>query len=591
MSKNEIFKRFLPLIVLFLLSLIHLTLNQSALVFAQNPSSNQSQEPAQDQTQQATTEPLDFTREKLAPILTTSLRERLEELQKVINEKTQKLNKLKKDFTKQGDQPELDKAIQYTQRELEIAQNSFEEIVIGEVSLNVFKEDNGLLTWQEELALVIKPLLENLRGLTEKPRQKENLKAIIREQNDLVVSAQVAIDAINVADQDKHSAAVNQGLKKIKSKWQELENDAQRKKELAEIELAKLNGRDESLFAKLIVALKEFAQERGLTIAIAIVVIVLITWFFKTFTKLLEYRRKKNIRKNSRTVYRVLIYAQRLVMIVTILIGVLMVFFLRGDVLLMALMLIVIFTAAMGLKSFLPQFIEESRLLLNVGRVREQELVNYGGIPWRVASINLFSLLINPEIRGVLRLPLSDLKQLKSRQIKEEKWFPSSIGDWVLDENNQLYEVINQTPDAVELQSSQGTNKLVPSADYYSAGLVNLTKSPRIRITGVFGVDYSLQSISLSEVPEKLQKGLDAYLKALDLGTDDISCRVEFQTANSSSLDYIIIVLVNSIAACHYYLIERAIQQACVKVCNDQNWTIPFPQLTLNREVKESKDE
>jgi len=281
----------------------------------------------------------------------------------------------------------------------------------------------------------------------------------------------------------------------------------------------------------------------------------------------------------------VIAYAQRLLTILFIVIGILIVFFIRGDVLLLALMSILIFASALGLRNFIPQFIEESRILLNIGRVREHELVVINGVPWRIASINVFSKLINPEIRGVLRLPLEDMKNLVSRKIGDEKWFPSSIGDWVLDDNDRLYEVISQGPDAVELQSAQGTNKLVPSRDYYAAGFVNLTKSKGIRIVSIFGVDYSLQSICLDEVPKKMQAAVQNYLEAADIDTNDIRSRVEFNQAGASSLDYLIIVNVNSVAAKHYYRIERYIQQACVDICNKEGWNIPFPQMTISKAI------
>ena len=105
-----------------------------------------------------------------------------------------------------------------------------------------------------------------------------------------------------------------------------------------------------------------------------------------------------------------------------------------------------------------------------------------------------------------------------------------------------------------------------------------------MRITITFGLDYALQAIALDIVPTKLQAGIQTYLESLDLGTKDISSRVELQTANSSSLDYLVIVLIDSSASRHYYRIERAIQQACVKVCNEENWGIPFPQLTISKE-------
>ena len=234
-------------------------------------------------------------------------------------------------------------------------------------------------------------------------------------------------------------------------------------------------------------------------------------FLFKSITKLIEYRRSHNKRTVNHTTYRIISHAQRILTGLFVVIGVVVVFFLRGDVLLLAISAILIVASALGLRHFLPQFLEESRILLNIGSVREHELVMYNGVPWRVASINVYSKLVNPEIKGVLRLPLSEMMNLVSRKFSDEKWFPSSIGDWVVDDEDKLYEVICQGPDAVELQSAQGTNKLVPTSSYYSAGFVNLTKSKNIRITSTFGVDYNLQSICLDEIPTKMQATVQAY--------------------------------------------------------------------------------
>ena len=153
----------------------------------------------------------------------------------------------------------------------------------------------------------------------------------------------------------------------------------------------------------------------------------------------------------------------------------------------------------------------------------------------------------------------------------------------MLDCDDRLYEVINQGPDAVELQSAQKTSKIIPTSDYYTSGILNLTKSKTIRITSVFGVDYNLQSISLSEVPKKMQAAVQHHLETMELDTDDIDTKVEFRAAGSSSLDYLVIVNINSIAAKHYFRIQRYIQQACVQVCNQEGWGIPFPQITINK--------
>ena len=511
--------------------------------------------------------------------------ERLAELANVISEEEKALADLRKKANKKDAEPELTRLIEYKVENLRVVKKSFEQIAVRGISLEVFEQEEVPETWQEELTLVVKPLLENLRGLTEKPRRRETLKQTIALEKSAAQTARLALNSIetSIAEETKDKALDSQ-LSRIKDKWQRLLTEAERKQELASIELTNLEGDDADWFESFKTSIKAFAQQRGLTLLIALFVSIIIVFFFRLLASFIESRRKGKSSAN-RTTYRVIAYAQRLLTILFIVIGILIVFFIRGDVLLLALMSILIFASALGLRNFIPQFIEESRILLNIGRVREHELVVINGVPWRIASINVFSKLINPEIRGVLRLPLEDMKNLVSRKIGDEKWFPSSIGDWVLDDNDRLYEVISQGPDAVELQSAQGTNKLVPSGDYYAAGFVNLTKSKGIRIVSIFGVDYSLQSICLDEVPKKMQAAVQNYLEAADIDTNDIRSRVEFNQAGASSLDYLIIVNVNSVAAKHYYRIERYIQQACVDVCNKEGWNIPFPQMTISKAI------
>lgn len=510
---------------------------------------------------------------------------RLAQLEKIIREEETLLSTLKS-RAKRLTTPdaELNAEIEQKTRDVAIVNKSFEQIAVGSSSLDFFKPVEAPKDWQEELTLVIKPLLENLRSLTEKPRKRDNLRQEIIVQKDTIETASEALESIDelVADTVTEKSVDNQ-LMLIRSKWQHRLTEAERKQELATIELSNLNGDSTDWFESGKESLKQFARERGLTLLIAIIVAVLVVLFFRGLTKFLEYRRSHKKRTVNHTTYRIIAYAQRILTGLFVVIGVVVVFSLRGDVLLLAISAILIVASALGLRHFLPQFLDESRILLNIGSVREHELVIVNGVPWRVASINMHSKLINPEIKGVLRLPLDQMMGLVSRQISDEKWFPSSIGDWVLDDDNKLYEVIGQGPDAVELQSGQGSNKLVPTGTYYAAGFVNLTKSKGIRITSVFGVDYSLQKICLDIVPEKMQKAVQEYLENSDLGTTDIKTRVEFQQAGESSLDYKVIVNINSSASSHYYRIQRYIQQACVSVCNQESWGIPFPQITVHK--------
>lgn len=438
-------------------------------------------------------------------------------------------------------------------------------------------------TWQEELTLVVKPLLENLRSLTERPRKQEDLKRVIDLQRETAAQADNAIASIDELIELEPSKNQLTQLKQVREKWTRSKDDAERQAQLAEYQLNSLNGGSSQWFEKLKSAFSHFVQERGLTLLIALMASMAIWFLFAGIRKIIEHRGKSSRKKANRTTYRVIAYTQKLLTIILIVIAIITVFFIRGDILLLVITLAFLFASALGLRSLLPLFIAESRLLLNIGAVREHEQVIIDGVPWRVAAINVYSKFVNPEIQGAFRLPLSTLKELTSREVSEEKWFPSSIGDWVLNDDGKLYEVVKQTPVTVELQSAQRRTKLIPTAQYFAAGMENLTKSKQIRITSYFGIGYELQNIALTDVPDTFQTYCQTHLEEYGLGTEQIEVRVEFSKAGESSLDYIIIAVLGAKAAKHYYRVDRIIQKACVAACNDKGWGIPFPQLTVHR--------
>ena len=60
---------------------------------------------------------------------------------------------------------------------------------------------------------------------------------------------------------------------------------------------------------------------------------------------------------------------------------------------------------------------------------------------------------------------------------------------------------------------------------------------------------------------------------------------VEFETSSSpgNSLDMRIFGSFDGAIAIQYYSLRRLITRACVQVCNENNWVIPFTQLTLHQ--------
>jgi hypothetical protein len=235
----------------------------------------------------------------------------------------------------------------------------------------------------------------------------------------------------------------------------------------------------------------------------------------------------------------------------------------------------------LGTWRYMPRYVQEGRLLLNVGAAREGERVIYEGLPFRITSLNLYTELRNPELEGVIRLPLSTLAQLISRPRGNESWFPCSVGDYLLLADGSFAHVMQQSIDWVRLKV-MGSIVQIDSADFLQQQVRNIS-SEGFGIAVTFGIDYQHQPIALQEVPQRLREALDAAFASSDFGAGLKDLQVEFKAAGVNSLDYLVYASMEGSSASSYFVIGRLIQHSCVAVCNEEGWIIPFTQVTLHQ--------
>jgi len=219
----------------------------------------------------------------------------------------------------------------------------------------------------------------------------------------------------------------------------------------------------------------------------------------------------------------------------------------------------------------------EIRLLLNLGSVRLDERVIYQGIPLQVSSIGMYSFLDNPELKGKIRLPINELSSMISRP-SNDPWFPCQEGDYLMLSGDVFAQVIQQSVETVQLKI-KGCPVQIPTASFIESEFRNLSKSG-FSLAVVFGIDYSHQADCIETVPQIF---LSALEKAFEINEYNLnSLIVEFKSASASSLDYLIAVSLPGEHAESYFKIDRLIQKTCVEVCNEQQWGIPFQQLTIH---------
>jgi len=519
--------------------------------------------------------------------------ESLENTQLALMEKRKQQEELQAAI-KAADEPakiELQKALDQVNLEIKSLNQSFEQVAIGGVSLEVFGEEE-VFDWKKELVLITQPVLEGLKGLTEKPRKVERLRSIISERNLQVGEIEKAIKTVQNRLASQPPTSIAAGLKETLATWEGYQKNNLREIELAEVQLESVLGNNVSWYETLSSTFSGFFKGRGKTLFIVAIVSVLVWLAMKGLLWLLMYRRKSEPSSGKKPTsqprklssYRVALYLYKLLTTMLIVLAIMVVLYVRGDLLLLALMIIVFIGLAVALKQILPRYITEARILLNLGTVREGERIIYNGIPWEVNHINVHTILRNPCLQGVLRIPLSELTSINSRPFShDETWFPSRKGDYLLMPDSTVAEVISQSPENVELQTRGGMRINHPSQNFFGMDIYNLSSGGSFGVASVFGIDYTHTGISLTTVPDIFKQATAEGLRKAGLNEHIEDILVDFQTANSSSLDYLIYVTMNSRVASSYFKVGRVIQQSCVLACNENNWGIPFPQLTVHK--------
>ncbi|MFK7859445.1 MAG: hypothetical protein AB8B64_11500 [Granulosicoccus sp.] len=511
---------------------------------------------------------------------------RLQYIQDVLSQKIAERSSLGERIERANEQDKADlrKQADNLSTDIEQLRSTLENIAIGGVDTSLFvteqesekKEGN----WQEDITLIAQPVIDSLKDLTEKPRKLKALNDEIALHEQELQTATKALQNLLPELAQKPAGELGRSLGNIERTWAARRDDAKSAIEIARFQIADLQG-DKPITQTIFTALVNFIKGRGLTLALAIIA-VFVVWFGVRF--LLRGYRSTIASTDSpaqRTRYRLAAYSVHALTFLLILIAVFVVFYERGDVLLLGVLILLIFGLALGIRQLLPQYVAEARLLLNIGAMREAERISFRGLPWRVESINMYTVLRNPELHGVLRIPLAQFHGVTSRPSGKDTWFPTSRGDSVLFKDGTLLEVLEQNPDTVELRIRGGQQVSIPTAEFYRKEMVNLSRGQSFGVVTTFGVDYQYQDLSMSTVPKVLRDAIRESLTNSDLEPFIKDIRVELKAAGDSSIDYWLHVAMDSKAAKSYQRIQRMTQSACIQACTEQSWNIPYPHISL----------
>ena len=504
------------------------------------------------------------------------------ELKKNLNQRIKEKNQLLKKSSSDTEKELLKSDLEKLDKQLNDSAVDFERIATG-IDMGLFNEKKAEeFDWKDELLGLIKPGIKEIKRLTVKARYKTKLKDELSFYQDLLPVAGQATQNIAQLISQTEDKDLKKDLKKILPEWKGVEKQILNKVEIATMRLAEIEGQEKSIIKTSQTSIKNFFRTRGLFLFIAFLACVGVLLCLRLFSRLM-IRFVPGYKSKYRPFHaRLLSLVSRIMAFVMVFLVLIFVFYVVEDWVLLSLTIIFIMGIGWAAKHTLPQFWHQSRLMLNIGSVREGERIIYNGVPWLVKNINVFSELENPYLEVKLRIPIEELLGKTSRPFnKHEPWFPCKRNDWVILADGTRGVVTSLSHEMVELVQRGGSRKTYQTSDFLGQAPLNISLNFRLKIP--FGISYNLQKDSTGKVLEILKAHIKEQIEKEGYKKNLLNLGVEFQQAGASSLDIVVLADFKGELAPLYKRLSRAIQRWCVDACTLNNWEIPFPQLTIHK--------
>lgn len=441
---------------------------------------------------------------------------------------------------------------------------------------------------QSEVTRLLQPIVQKLRDATAEPREMESLRSRIATiESDRLPGAQLAkeraraelaaVPAAMAGADPAETELLEAQLQRVVQSWTDTERRFEQQRTILRAELRRHESTRTSFWSAATTMMQDFVRTRGLNLALAVAAFLGVFFGLRFVQRRVTQARKA--RKERRFGMRLLGVLLHALVILGSIGALMLTLYLVGDWLLLALAMIFLIGAGWAVVKVMPRYLEQVRIVLNLGSVREGERILWDGLPWRVEALRFQTILINPLLQGgMLRIPLADLVGKRSRPMSgEEPYFPCKKGDWVHLNDGTRGQVQVQTPDVVVVQTS-GSEKSYPTLAFLAQAPRNLSTGFLIEVT--FGID--LEHIeAVEEMPRVFERELQQKLPlAVDAGVLK-KITVVFLQASGASLDLLAAVTVDGSGAAVSAEIQRAMHHIILSTCTDNGWSMSVPPVVV----------
>lgn len=477
----------------------------------------------------------------------------------------------------------VEKEINSLSSKLESLQKSFESIATG-IDVNDYESvPQSSFDWKQELQDLFTPIIQSMKNMSSRPRDIEKNKNRLNylKQKEVLTKAAIKnLESRISASGDKHISNI---LKDMKKKWEGYLQQITSAQSVAKFQIEEKTKEGGSLLRSIQTSLEAFFKTRGKNLLLSAFGSMLFFLSMRFLSARFE-RLMLRITRNRKNIYfRFSCLAYQFMTIVGAVSAAIFILYALGDWTLFGLAILFLLSMAWTAKQTLPKYWVETKMMLNLGTVKEGERVIYKGVPWKVSSLGFFTVLSNPELTGgEISLPLSKLADMNSRACHpDEPWFPCRRDDWVTLSDGTTGKVILQSPETVQLWLHGGSVKTYHTETFLGLSPLNISKGFLVVI--YFGLDYRHQEDIIESIPSKIKVAIMEGLEKDGMAGEVKSLKVEFARAEASSLDLALIASFSGLAAENQGSLIRLLNQLAVDACTRNGWSIPFPQLTVHK--------
>jgi|GEM_PF-2725501 len=455
-----------------------------------------------------------------------------------------------------------------------IQQRALHRLVTGmEPRYMDIRSDDSEVMWEDEARALLSPLFVEFREATELPRRVGRLRrraTFLRSSLPQIEHAMVkAAEAMHTAPTPESQEV----LREMRAQWLAKRDETKERLAITVVELSQIEAEHASMKnagTRLWNLMTEKRTQRFALAVVAFLVTFLTSHMLHRMLSRLPFLRRLIGEDIGMRVFALSVHLLGTVGAVGVL---LLMLYSSGDWVLLTLSIVGLVSIALGARSAAPRFLREIQLLLNAGPVRQGERLVWNGVPWRVQSLQLTTILSNPAFSetSIVRLPLRSLDSLISRPgADDEPWFPTAVGD-VVEWDGLAAQVTRQGPEFVELIRDR-SRITVPTPEFVASSPTNLSQGFRHRV--VLKLDRRHDKEAAHAIPERLETLVRAAVAEHPSGEHMNQLLVSFEAISSWSLDLELEADFDGAAAGDWEELMELVQRSVLTACVSENWTM-----------------